>query len=350
MPAKPHGKAELVVVEGYMDVIALHQAGFGGAVAPLGTALTEDQLPELWRLSPAPVLCFDGDAAGARAAARAAELALPLLAPDRTLKIAALPAGEDPDTLVRQQGHAGFQSILNAARPLAEALYDLLRENVGDATVEQRAALQHRLVEAASRIPDRALAREYRNALLDRFFARRRRGKPPPSRMPRTPPSAGPATIERGRILTAILLRHPSLLHDVEHAFAAVVLPPSCERLRNALRGWADHADVLDSQGLINHLTASGLEADANQVLAAVPVPLPIFASAEAMPGDAETGWWHIFGLMNRARLEEEVAAARRAFADCADEPAQRRLIALCAARDALVRTEPSEPGSSSPD
>ncbi len=101
---------------------------------------------------------------------------------------------------------------------------------------------------------------------------------------------------------------------------------------------------MLDSQGLINHLTASGLETEADQVLAAVPVPLPIFASAEAMPGDAETGWWHIFGLMNRGRLEEEVAAARRAFADCADEQAQRRLIALCTARDALVRTEPSEP------
>ncbi len=98
------GKAEIVVVEGYMDVIALHQAGFGGAVAPLGTALTEEQLAELWRLSPAPVLCFDGDAAGGRAAARAAELALPLLAPDRTLKIASLPAGEDPDTLIRRHG------------------------------------------------------------------------------------------------------------------------------------------------------------------------------------------------------------------------------------------------------
>ena len=86
------GGAPLVVVEGYMDVIALAQAGFGGAVAPLGTALTEEQLEELWRLAPAPILCFDGDAAGSRAAARAAELALPLLAPDRTLQLATLPA------------------------------------------------------------------------------------------------------------------------------------------------------------------------------------------------------------------------------------------------------------------
>src|SRR6202042_2438224 len=82
--------AEIVVVEGYMDVIALHQAGFTGAVAPLGTALTEEQLEELWRLTPAPVLCFDGDAAGARAAARSAELALPLLDPEPTLQLAHL--------------------------------------------------------------------------------------------------------------------------------------------------------------------------------------------------------------------------------------------------------------------
>jgi DNA primase len=211
--------------------------------------------------------------------------------------------------------------------------------------------LRHRLVEAASRIPDRALAHEYRSALLDRFFAGRRRGKPQqPTRTPRVPPSESAVATERGRILTAILLRHPGLLHDVEHAFAGVALPPACERLRKALLGWADHADVLDSQGLIDHLTASGLAADAAQVLAAVPVPLPKFASAEAMPGDAETGWWHIFGLTNRARLEEEVAVARRAFADCADEQAQRRLIALCAARDALVHAEPAEPGTPGPD
>src|SRR5580692_1976718 len=149
--------ATIVVVEGYMDVIALHQAGFTGAVAPLGTALTEEQLEELWRLSPAPVLCFDGDAAGARAAARSADLALPLLASDRSLRIATLPGGEDPDTLVRRQGNAAFQGVLDAARPLAEALYDMLREGGGDSTPEQRAAFRTRLEDTARRIPDKTL-------------------------------------------------------------------------------------------------------------------------------------------------------------------------------------------------
>ena len=246
------GKAEIVVVEGYMDVIALHQASFGGAVAPLGTALTEDQLGELWRLSPAPVLCFDGDAAGGRAAARAAALALPLLAPDRTLKFASLPAGEDPDTLIRRHGASRFQAVLTAARPLAEALFDLLRETVGDKTIEQRAHLRtgwrtRRGASLTARSPANTAA-----ALLDRFFADRRgRHRAVPRQTPaRNSPSAAASTAERARILTAILLRHPGLLRDVEHAFATLPLPPMCERLRKALLAWADHADVLDFTGV----------------------------------------------------------------------------------------------------
>ena len=240
--------ASLVVVEGYMDVIALAQAGLGGAVAPLGTALTEDHLEELWRLAPAPILCFDGDAAGARAAVRAAELALPMLAPERTLRLASLPAGEDPDTLVRRQGAAGLRSVLDGARPLAEALYDLMREAGGEATPEQRAAFRARLEAAARRIPDRALAGEYRRVLLDRFFAARARFTPGSRHRPasgRTParaaPVAGADAAERSRILTAILLRHPSLLADVEPAYAALTMPEPLDRLREALRNWAEY-------------------------------------------------------------------------------------------------------------
>src|SRR5579863_9103059 len=115
--------APVIVVEGYMDVIALHRAGFGGAVAPLGTALTEMQLRELWRLAPEPVLCFDGDAAGQRAALRALRRALPLLQSGRSLRFAVLPPGEDPDSLIRGTGPAAFAAILVAARPLSEMLW-----------------------------------------------------------------------------------------------------------------------------------------------------------------------------------------------------------------------------------
>ena len=106
-----------------MDVIALHQAGIAQAVAPLGTALTENPLEGLWRLADDPVLCFDGDEAGARAAARAVERALPLLNAKRSLRFATLPAGQDPDTMVRDRGREAMAEIVDAAIPLSDQLW-----------------------------------------------------------------------------------------------------------------------------------------------------------------------------------------------------------------------------------
>jgi DNA primase len=337
------GGAALLVVEGYMDVIALAQAGIGGAVAPLGTALTEEQLEELWRLSPAPILCFDGDSAGSRAAARAAELALPMLAPDRSLKLARLPEGEDPDTLVRRRGSESMHTVLGAATPLAEALFDLLREG-SDTTPEQRAAFRTRLEDAARRIPDKALASEYRRALLDRFFAIRggHGRKPAASRtLPRPSPAIRAVTGERNRILTAILLRHPILLRDVEHAYTGLEMPPALESLRQALIEWAETAEILDSDALISHLTQSGLQAETEQALATVPVPLPACASSAAMPAEAEAGWWHIFGFLNVQRLGEEIAAAEAACRENLTPQTQNRLLAL---KSALIKVTSGEP------
>ena len=337
------GGAVVVAVEGYMDVLALQQAGFGAAVAPLGTALTEEQLAELWQLSPMPVLCFDGDAAGARAAARAAELALPLLTPEHSLRLAALPGGEDPDTLVRRGGAPAFQAVLDAARPLADALYDLLRAGIGEETPERRAALRARLEAAAAQIRDKSLAGEYRRALLDRFFAARRRNGAPASRpilLARPAPDPQGAAAERCRTLVAILLRHPVLLHDVEEALGRLELPEALDRLRRAILAWSVTAPALDSAALIAQLHAAGLAAEVAQVLSAVPVPLPACAAPDAQPAEAEAGWWHIFALMHRSQLEEEVAAATRDAARRGDESAFRRLQALAAAREALRRGE----------
>lgn len=346
----------LVVVEGYMDVIALGQAGFGAAVAPLGTALTEEQLAELWRLSPSPVLCFDGDGAGARAAARAAELALPMLAPERTLRLIALPSGHDPDSLVRAQGARAFQTMLDAARPLADSLYDLLHEGVRDTTPEQRAAFRTRLEEVSRKIPDKALAAEYRSVLLDRFFASRRRDRSGPNRGPRrgTPDRAAPVRTsgrpredakavasERARILTAILLRHPGLFRDVEHAFAGLDLEPPLAQLRDALAEWAIHAEVLDSQTLMDHLHGFGLRTEVDRVLAGTPVPLPACALSEAMPAEAEEGWWHIFGFLNVDRLREEVNLAREDAAKGLTGETERRLVALMSALNKVRTGEP---------
>jgi DNA primase len=340
--------APLLVVEGYMDVIALAQAGIESAVAPLGTALTEEQLDELWRLVPAPILCFDGDVAGSRAAARAAELALPLLAPDRTLRLARLPSGEDPDTLVRRQGVDAMRAVLSAAAPLADALYDLLREAGGETTPEQRAAFLTRLDGAARRITDKALAAEYREALRGRFFAERRQGRGsraggvrPARLLPRPLPGEHDVETERLRILTAILLHQPMLLRDVEHAYVGLDLPRLLSVLRTALLEWAETVEILDSQGLLSHLTISGLQAEVDQVLATVPVPLPACASSEAKPAEAAAGWWHIFGFLSVQRLGEEIALAEAACARDLTPQSQNRLLALKAALNKVTSGEP---------
>jgi DNA primase len=350
------GGAKLVVVEGYMDVIALAQTGFPAAVAPLGTALTEEQLTELWRLSPAPVLCFDGDAAGARAATRVMELALPMLTPERTLSLATLPSGEDPDTLARRQGSAGFAAVLDAARPLSEALFDMLRQGGADATPEQRAAFRTRLEEAAQRIPDRTLRDEYRRALLDRFYATRKSSRQPARnsgarrdsgdrrpapRLARPAPAPDLVAEERSRILTAILLRHARLLPDVEHAYAELDISQRLAALRDAIFGWAGGTDVLDSDSLIAHLTKSGLQREIEYALATVPVPLPACASAAAMPAEAEAGWWHIYGFLNVDRLRLEVAAAQAAFARDMVSENESRLRALTEALRKVLSGEP---------
>jgi len=171
----------LIAVEGYMDVIALAQAGFGNAVAPLGTALTENQMELLWRVSPEPVLCFDGDQAGVRAAWRAADLILPSIQPGRTARFALLPEGKDPDDLVRAEGATAFAAVLAEARPLSDLIW--MRETTGGNfdTPERRAELEKTLRELTSRIRDESVRFHYAQDMRERvqgFFGRDRQKKP----------------------------------------------------------------------------------------------------------------------------------------------------------------------------
>ncbi len=361
--------APVIIAEGYMDVIALHQGGFAGAVAPLGTALTAEQMEELWRLAPEPVLCFDADAAGRAASIRAADAALPMLAPERTLRIATLPEGQDPDALIRDQGSDAFQRVLDAAPPLADALYGLLRAAAPLASPEQRAAFRARLEAVAARIDDRGLAREYRQALLDRFFAENRRLHAPGRRNKAPGGSAGPfgpkpgwlgasrtsptpeeGASERLRLLAAILLHHPALIGGIEEQWQQIDLPPWLGPLREAVLAWAESrgraGQALDSAGLIAHLHDVGLDAVSKRVLASSPFPLPVFALPDAVSAEAEAGWWHIFGLLHHARLDAEIEAAQRDFAEQPDERTQRRLLALAEARERLRQGETGDGGA----
>ncbi len=161
----------LIAVEGYMDVIALAQAGIATAVAPLGTALTEDQLQLLWRVSNEPVLSFDGDGAGLRAAHRAADLALPLLQPGRSVRFALLPEGKDPDDVVRDGGRAAFDALLAQSRPLADLIWS--RETASGVfdTPERRAELEKTLRDLTARIGDESVRRHYGQDMRDRIAA-----------------------------------------------------------------------------------------------------------------------------------------------------------------------------------
>ena len=166
--------ARLVAVEGYIDVIAMVTAGFEATVAPLGTALTADQLGLMWRMADEPILCFDGDSAGRRAAYRALDVALPLIKPGKTLKLAALPDGQDPDDLVRSGGREAVEDVLGAARPLAEMLWARETEDGPFETPERRAALEARLLDVTAAVGDETVRRYYRQDFalrLRRLFA-----------------------------------------------------------------------------------------------------------------------------------------------------------------------------------
>jgi DNA primase len=167
----------VILAEGYMDVIAMAQAGFETAVAPLGTALTENQLELLWRMSGEPVLCFDGDQAGLKAAWRAADLALPHIQPGRSVRFALLPEGKDPDDLIRADGPDALRQVLSEARPLADLLW--MRETAGGVfeTPEKRAELEKTLRELTGRIRDESVRYHYQQEMRERvltFFGNQR--------------------------------------------------------------------------------------------------------------------------------------------------------------------------------
>ncbi|HWL59085.1 MAG TPA: DNA primase [Paracoccus sp. (in: a-proteobacteria)] len=180
----------LVVAEGYMDVIALVRAGFEGAVAPLGTAITEDQLRLMWRISPEPVIALDGDSAGLRAAMRLIDLALPMTAPGQALRFAFLPQGQDPDDLIRGRGAAAMSAVLDESRPLVDLLWRRETEGKVFDSPERKAALDKALGDAVARVPDKDTREHYFAALKQlkwELFGNRRRE---PATQPMAPRAA----------------------------------------------------------------------------------------------------------------------------------------------------------------
>ncbi|HEY1604132.1 MAG TPA: DNA primase [Allosphingosinicella sp.] len=272
-PASRNAK-RVIVVEGQMDVIALDQAGIGEAVAPLGTALTETQLGLLWCLASCPILCFDGDSAGQKAAIRAAIRALPAVGPDRSLGFVTLPEGKDPDDLIRAGGREAIEILLEKPEPLVERLWRHEAAAEPLATPEQRAGLRRRLLDHVSAISDPDVRDQYRADLLARFNALTR----PPQRawtpaplkgrwQPPRPASPQAKAVGRGglsaqtaRAVLAGLLRFPELI--AVHSDAIHDLPVTdkgLKRLQEALLEAALAHGALDPERLHTILASAGV-------------------------------------------------------------------------------------------
>jgi DNA primase len=325
---------EIVVCEGYMDAIALAEAGFAGAVAPLGTALTEGQIAELWRLAPEPILCFDGDAAGQRAAGRAVERALPLLQPGKSLRFAVLPPGDDPDSLIRARGPAAMGEVLQAARPLIDMLWDQELAVRPTDTPERRAGFRQRLRDRIRQIGERSVHEDYRREIDRRLAAA---FDPPSPRLRRAGPHAtkrwgvgsptvalaevggmaargGIGGLDRGpdELVIALLVNHPHLAvqHEEELAHAGF-RAGALDKLRNAIIQHAAAHPDLDGEALKSHLTQVGFAEELQGLLTRTKHIKCTLAAAS--PEEAAAGLHDVLRAMRKRdlRRERDAAAAR---------------------------------------
>jgi len=334
-PARDLGA--VVVVEGYMDVIALNQAGFTHAVAPLGTAVTEAQIEELWRLAPEPTLCLDGDSAGQRAMGRALERAFPLLKPGHSLRFAILPAGDDPDSLVRDRGAAAMAQVLEQARPLIEAVWRLEAEGRAIDTPERRAALEQALMDRAMSIADETVRWQYVRAFRDRLWQAFRPPRPVP--VPWTgkggrvqpgrlrgqdgrlvgvgaPGGLRPPYELQERVMLALALANPGLVEPIYEELGRCLF--SNESLDNLRRGILKHLGTgrgLDADELAAHLRADGLSPVLESLLDASERRMHSVRGFDRIE-DARSRWYHVYLRYTRKDLQADVSEAKARLAE----------------------------------
>jgi len=335
-----YDRGRAIVAEGYMDVIALAQAGFAESVAPLGTALTESHVAQLWKLTDEPVLCFDGDKAGQRAAGRAAERVLPLLEPGKSLRFVSLPSGEDPDSLVSTRGPAAFEAMIEKATPLDTMIWSMETSGRVIDTPERIAGLEKRLEDRTLSIADRKVQFQYqarfREKLRDMVNARRagsggrgqgrgfaggrqggrgfgrdggwNQGETPGIPGPRT----GPNILKKRReqVLLATVINHPGLLDVFAEDLAMInVSDPMLDKLREEILKVHALAEELDSSSLKNHLATTGNNEILHSVLGPEVYVHAAFAREDAPEGDVRSGFLETLSRQlqpaRRAQLEE---------------------------------------------
>ena len=345
--AAAHKGAPVIAVEGYVDVIAMVTAGFEATVAPLGTALTADQLVLLWKMADEPTLCFDGDSAGRRAAYRAVDLALPLIKAGKSLKFASLPEGHDPDDLVRAGGREAISEVIGAARPLAHVLWMRETEAGGFDTPERRAAFEARIAEVMAAIGDDSVRKYYRREFGDRLRQMFDAGDRPQARQKpgrransdwrmanrkenfrHAPSRYSPIAIRplshgepyvvasaqlaaspvhrghraaiplREALILQAVINHPWLLHDHLEELAGVEFRHAgAARVKSELIDIFAHGAASDGEAMIAELGRRGLTEVAARMSKAITTPSVWGAQSEAAPDDVLMTWKQLVAL-----------------------------------------------------
>ncbi|MEN0088038.1 MAG: DNA primase [Pseudomonadota bacterium] len=364
----------VIAAEGYMDVIALAAGGFHHAVAPLGTALTDRQLEIMWRMTPEPTLCFDGDKAGLKAAHRAADTALPYLKPGRSVRFALLPQGLDPDDLMRAQGSEAMAGVLEQARPLADILW--MRETAGGTfdTPEKRAELEGRMRQLTSAIADETVRRHYQQDLrnrLEAFFGVARSGgqrqgfgkggetarRGAASRRFAVSDSLATSGLVRGAAiggqsttmpplrdaaLIVGIINHPTLLSEFFEEIAELRFAHSqVSRLHAVILDAMATRDTLERQHVAVALERAGLKPFSEDLGLMCARSLEWHVSDSAAYEDAREGWLQALHLHHRAMtLHTELRAAERAFAEHGTQETYERLLLI---RDEMLSARGTE-------
>ncbi|MEJ0009773.1 MAG: DNA primase [Alphaproteobacteria bacterium] len=368
---------QLIVCEGYMDVIALAQSGINYCVAPLGTAITAEQLQLCWQLVDEPTLCLDGDSAGLRAMGRASELALPLLVPGKTIRVALLPQGEDPDTLVRSIGRQAFDEVIASARPLAQVLWEQAMGNAA-ATPEARAAQEQRLMQMVAAIKQPTVQHYYKQYMRERLRAMEQAGRTPynnrhsreggnPARgapfkknwipafagmtgfgnapsVPLPPPvrNADASLLGPASNLLALALAWPPLLSDAaaEEIWLSAPMPAPWQLQAHALITELHIGNPALDAATLWQAVAEELPAEAKAQLSRALINLGMELAVDDTVRSARAVrlWGEVVNDVDRARLKAECAEAEGTMAREMTEENFQRFMALKAQLESIER------------
>lgn len=326
----------LLVVEGYMDVIACAQAGIHGALAPMGTSLTTEQILALWKMIPSddkvPVLCFDGDNAGKRAASRVAENILPLLEPGKSVAFAFLPEGEDPDSLVQKNGSGALKRFLDKPTALIEFIWQSQTAGREFKTPESRAGLKKHLLNVVDKIANKDVQVHYRSLLnqkfSDTFFPRKEsfRGanqsySKSPSIKPSRPPSAQRNTLVP-KVILAAMINHPHIFERTEEYFAGIGFAnPDFARLKEAVIEELSDNPEISRDNLLESLKKSGFSQEMGDILNESVYVHASFSSPQAKEDEVAENFLTYINDANGAELEREIKGRwKKAYLDSSEE------------------------------